>query len=117
MRAAMRAARRMTSSPPGAPVIATTTRSRVSHGPRDAVGLAVGLQRLVDAVGDPHQRELTQRAEVALAEVVGQRGVDLLGRIDVAVRHPAPQRLRRHVDDLDLIGRPHHGVRDRSPAA
>ena len=32
VRAAMRAARRMTSSPPGAPVIATTTRSRVSHG-------------------------------------------------------------------------------------
>ena len=30
---AMRAARRIRCSPPGAPVIATTTRSRVSHGP------------------------------------------------------------------------------------
>ena len=109
----MRAARRITSSPPGAPVIATTTRSRVSHGPRDAVGLAVLLERLVDPVGDPHQRELAERAEVALPEVVGERGVDLLGRVDVAVRHPAAQRLRRHVDELDLVGGPHDRVGDR----
>ena len=36
-------------------------------------GLAVLLERLVDPVGDPHQRELAERAEVALAEVVGER--------------------------------------------
>src|SRR6185437_10593370 len=31
---------------------------------------------------------------------------------DVAVRHPAPQRFRRHVDQLDLVGGPDHGVGD-----
>ena len=70
-------------------------------------------QRLVDPVGDPHERKLPQRAEVALAEVVRQRRVDLLRRVDVAVRHAPAQRLRRHVDDLDLVGRPHHRVGDR----
>ena len=61
----MRAARRITSSPPGAPVIATTTRSRVSHGPAMPCASRYVLERLVDPVGDPQQRELAQRAEVA----------------------------------------------------
>src|SRR5437764_554095 len=55
--------------------------------PSDAVGFAVGGQGLVDAVGDPHQGQLAQGAEVAFPEVVGERGVDLLRRVDVAVRH------------------------------
>ena len=55
----------------------------------DAVPLPVVVERLVDAVGDPEQRELAQRAEVAGAEVVAERGVDPLGRVDVAVRQPA----------------------------
>ena len=79
----------------------------------DAVRLAVLLERLVDPVGDPHQRELAQRAEVALPEEVGERRVDLLGRVDVAVGHPPPERLRRHVDQLDLVGLAHDGVGDR----
>ena len=79
----------------------------------DAVALAVVEQRVVDAVGDPEQRELSQRAEVAGAEVVAESGVDPLGRIDVAVRHPAPDRLGRHVDELDLVGTPDDGVGDR----
>ena len=79
----------------------------------DAVRLAVLLERLVDAIGDPHQRELAQRAEVALPEEVGERRVDLLGRVDVAVGHPPPERLRRHVDQLDLIRLAHDGVGDR----
>ena len=40
-------------------------------------------------------------------------GVDPLGRVDVAVRHPAADRLWRHVDQLDLVRAPHDGVRDR----
>ena len=32
--------------------------------PGDPVGLAVVLERFVDPIGDPHQRELPQRAEV-----------------------------------------------------
>ena len=102
----MRAARRTSASALGAPVMATTTRSRVSHGLGDAVALAVLLQGVVDPVGDPQQRQLAQRRQVAGAEVVGQGGIDLLGGVDVAVGHPAAQRLGRHVDQLDLIGGP-----------
>ena len=50
---------------PRTPVSATTTRSRVSHGSVDPVPVAVVLERVVDAVGDPQQRELAERAEVA----------------------------------------------------
>ena len=82
-------------------------------GPVDAVALAVVLQRVVDAVGDPEERELAQRAEVPRAEVVAERGVDALGRIDVPVRHPAPDRLRRHVHELDLVGPADDRVGDR----
>ena len=71
----------------------------------DLVVVAVLLQRRVDLVGEPQQRQLAQRGQVALAEVVGQRGVDPLGRVDVAVGEPAPQRFRRDVDELDLVGR------------
>ena len=52
--AAMRAARRMRCSPLGAPVMATTTRSRVSQASRDAVGGLVVLEGVVDLVGHPH---------------------------------------------------------------
>ena len=81
----------------------------------DAVRGPVGLQALVDLVGQPQQGQLTQRGQVPGAEVVGQRRVDLLRRIDVPVRHPAPQRLRGHVDQLDLVSGAHHGIRDRLP--
>ena len=84
-------------------------------GALDAVRGPVGLQALVDLVGQPQQGQLTQRGQVPGAEVVGQRRVDLLRRIDVAVRHPAPQRLRGHVDQLDLVGGAHHGIRERLP--
>ena len=96
--------------PAGAPARATTTRSRVSHGARDPVALAVVLQRVVDAVGDPQQRQLAQRRQVAGAEVVAERGVDLVGGVDVAVGQPSTQRLGRHVDELDLVGGPHDAV-------
>ena len=79
----------------------------------DVVAFAVLLQVLVDAIGDPEQRELAQRREVPDAEVVGQRGVDAVGRVDVAVGHPAPQRLGAHVDQLDLVGGPHDLVGNR----
>ena len=79
----------------------------------DAVLFAVALQPLVDAVGQPEQGQLAQRGQVAGPEVVPQRGVDLVGRVDVAVRHPPAQRLGRHVDEFDLLGRPHDRVRHR----
>jgi hypothetical protein len=77
------------------------------------VAVAVGLQLVVDPAGHPQDGQLAQGAQVAGAEVVGQRGVDALGRVDVAVGHAAPQRLGSHVDQLDLLGGPHHLVGDR----
>ena len=82
-------------------------------GCRDPVRGAVPLQRLVDAVGQPEQGQLAQGGEVAGPEVVRQRGVDAGRGVDVPVRHPPPQGLRRHVDQLDLVGRADDVVRDR----
>ena len=79
----------------------------------DPVVPHVVLDRLVHAVGHPQQRQLAERAQVPLAEVVRQGGVDLLRRIDVAVGHAPPERERRHVDQLHLVRRSHHLVRDR----
>ncbi len=79
----------------------------------DPVGGAVALQSLVHPLGHPQQGELPQRRKVADPEVVGQGRVDPLRGVDVAVSHPSLQRLGRDVDDLDLLGAPHHLVRDR----
>ena len=117
VRVAMRAARRITSSPPGRPVIATTTRSRVSHGPAMPWASRYSSSASSTRSATHMQRELAQRAEVAAPEVVGERGVDLLGRVDVAVRHAPAQRLGRHVDELDLLGRAARPRRGSSPAA
>lgn len=75
-------------------------------GRADVVFAAVLLEVLVDPVGDPQERQLAQGGEVAGAEVVGQGGVDLVGLVDVAVGHAAPQRLGRHVDEFDLVRTP-----------
>ncbi len=83
----------------------------------DAVTLAVALQLVVDPVGHPQQRQLPEGRQVAGPEVVGERGVDPLGRVDVAVGHAAPQRLGGHVHQLDLVGGPHDLVGDRLPLA
>ena len=72
--------------------------------PLDAVAHAVLRERLVDAIRDPQERELAQRRQVALTEVVAERRVDSLGRVDVAVGHAAPQGFGRRVDELDLVG-------------
>ncbi len=76
----------------------------------DPMTLPVLLEAFVDPIGDPQQRQLSERREVADAEVVGQGGVDLVSPIDVAVGHAPAQGLRGHVDDLDLVGGPHDGV-------
>ena len=107
----MRAARRISVSPSGPPVSATTTRSRASQVRVDVVLRTVLLQAGVDPVGQPEQREFAQGGQVADPEVVAQGSIDLVRRVDVAVRHPAAQRLRGHVDQLDLVGGPDHPVR------
>ncbi len=59
----------------------------------DPVAFAVLAERFVDSIRNPQQRELAQRREVAGPEVVPERGVDLLGLVDVAVSHATAQRL------------------------
>ena len=81
--------------------------------PVDAVRAPVVLR----APRRPGRRPRAARARAARRgcrpEVVAERGVDPFGGVDVAVRHPAPQRLGRHVDQLDLVGAAHDLVRDR----
>ena len=79
----------------------------------DAVPDAVLGEALLDPVGDPEQRELAQRGQVAGAEVVAEGGVDALGRVDVAAREPRADRLDGEVDELQLVGAAHDLVRDR----
>ncbi len=76
----------------------------------DAVVCQVVLEAVLHPVGHPQQCQLTQRSQVPRAEVVRQRGIDLLRRVHVAVGHAPPQRFRRHVDQLDLIGSAHEGI-------
>ena len=71
------------------------------------------MQGLVDPVRHPHEGQFPQGDQVALTEVVAEGGVDLLGRVDVAVGHAPPEGLGAHVDELDLVGRAHDGVGDR----
>ena len=55
---------------PGAPVMPTTTRSRVSQASAMPCSVEVVGEALLHPVGDPQQRQLAQRAEVAGPEVV-----------------------------------------------
>ncbi len=78
---------------------------------------AVFLEILVHPVGDPQQRQLAQRGQIAGTEVVREGRVDLVGLVDVAVCHASAQRLRRHVDELDLVGAARDLVRNGFPLA
>ena len=114
-RAAIRAPRRIRVSPSCAAGQRDHDPLAGLPGGLDAVLGPVPLQALVHLVGQPEQGQLPQGGEVAGAEVVGQRGVDLLRRVDVPVRHPAAQRLRGDVDQFDLVRGPDHGVRHGLP--
>ena len=59
----------------------------------DPVRAPVVVELVVDPVGQPEQRQLAERGQVADPEVRRERGVDLVGLVDVAVRHPPAQRL------------------------
>ena len=78
----------------------------------DLLVRAVPLQGDLDLVGEPEQRHLPQRGEVARLEVVGHRRVDPLRGVHVAVGHPAAQRLGGDVDQLHLLGSADHLIRD-----
>ena len=70
----------------------------------DAVLLPVVGEGLVDAIGEPGKGELAKRGQVPRPEVVRERRVDPLGRVDVPAREAIAQRERGEVDDLDLVG-------------
>ena len=73
--------------------------------------VAVKFQPFVDPVGEPQQRQFAQRREIAFAKIAGQGRIDLVGGVDVAVGHPAAQRMRAHVHEFDRIGLADHFVR------
>jgi hypothetical protein len=53
----------------------------------DVVLGPVAVELVVHLAGHPEQGQLTQRSQVANAEVVAERGVDLVRAVDVAVGH------------------------------
>ena len=69
-------------------------------------GLAgeLALQLPLDALGGEPERQLAERREVRLGEELVERDLGALRRIDVAVLHPLAERVRAHVDELDLVG-------------
>ena len=65
--------------------------------------------------GHPPEGKLAQRRQVSRLERPVQRAPGPLGRVDVAAGHPVPQRLRRHVHQLDLIRGGNDRIRHRFP--
>ena len=91
-----------------------------------ACGAAVSMQALLaraagagdqplglDLLGDLAQRDLAQGGEVLDLEEAVERGRDARGRVDLAGLHAGDQRLRREVDDDDLVGLPEDVVGQR----
>ena len=64
-----------------------------------------GLELALDRLGGQAQRELAEGGEVALREEPVEGDLGALRRVDVAVLHPLPERMRAHVHELDLVGR------------
>ena len=76
----------------------------------DPVPRPVVREGLVDPVPDPGERELAERRQVARPEVVRERSVDPLGRIDVATCEAVAQRDR---ESGRRAGSRRHGARPR----
>jgi hypothetical protein len=77
------------------------------------VPAAILGEPLVDAIGEPRERELPQRRQVPRAEVICERRIDPLGRVDVAASETVTQRERCEVDELELVRPADDLVRDR----
>ncbi len=80
-------------------------------GPGNGVGLHLGEQLLVDALGGAAQRQLAQRGQIAGREEMLQRALGLFRHIDLAVLQPLDQVVGRQVDQLDGVGAVEHGIR------
>ena len=76
----------------------------VFHTRLDRLVRAVGLDIVFDPVGGAAQRELAQRHQIALAEEVARRALDLLGNVDLAGLEAREQVVGRDVDQHHLVG-------------
>ena len=65
--------------------------------------------------GQPQQGKLTERGQVRSLEPAAQRCPGPLRRIDVPIRQPFLQRLRRHVHQFDLARGADHRIRHGFP--
>ncbi len=84
----------------------TAIRSRTGQVVLNILFLHVGFQAAVHLFGHLAQRQLAQRDQVAAAEEIPQRLLDLLSCVDVAALHAVLQRFRRQVDHHGFVGRP-----------
>ena len=62
---------------------------------------------------DEPQRHLAQRGEIALAKKIIRGGRGAIPEIDLAIREPRPQLLRREIDQDDLVRHVEHRIRHR----
>ena len=69
-----------------------------------AWSVAIDLNVFLDAIGGAAQRELAQRHEIALAEEISRRALDLLGHVDLARLEALQQLVGGHVDQHDVVG-------------
>ncbi len=107
----MRAPRRMSASPFGAPGQAHDDALAGRPAGFNALFGPVLGQPLVHPVGQPQQGELAQRTEVAQPEVVGQGGIDLVRGVDLPVAEPLAEQFRRDIDEVDLVGAANNAIR------
>ena len=94
-------------------ILAEADQDALARGPGagDGVGLHVGEQLLVDALGGAPQRQLAQRGQIARREIMLQRALGLLGDVDLAFLQPLDQVVRREVDQFDRVGAVEHRIR------
>ena len=78
----------------------------------DRPGRSGPLELRIHAAGHEPERELAESGQVRLGEEAVERDAGALLAVDVAVAHPLPERVRAHVDELDLVRRGEHLVGD-----
>ncbi len=83
--------------------------------PIDRLVGAIGLDVVLDAVRGAAQRELAQRHQVALAEEVARRALDLLGNVHLAGLEAGEQIVGGDVDQHHLVGIVEERVRNGFP--
>ena len=81
----------------------------------DRLVRAIGLDVVLDAVRGAAQRELAQRHQVALAEEVARRALDLLGKVHLAGLEAGEQIVGGNVDQHHLVGIVEERVRNGFP--